>query len=364
MSLSLWLLVGFALLLAAAAAVAYAYLPWRKRFLIALDPRWREDAALLNFTQAQEARAAANPLLARVLIRDACDVIWNEGNDTPPASLFGRLPYGALVHVNARYIPRFMDEILPVLKGPIVLHSGFETVITRYPGFERIIESPLVLHWYLEHFELDRAHLNRVTPLPIGLDFHKLTPSAGENRGYDMGIPASPENQQLTLEAMRDSIPPIAERPLKAYANFHFSMDIFLRSPEARKRRPARLEAMRILKGRAHTFFEPRQRPRNAVWARHRDFAFELSPRGNGIDCHRTWEALMLKTIPIVQKSHLDPIYDGLPVAIVEEWSEVTPERMKLWRDEFREQIDGPMPAKFYARYWIEAMRAHARGRV
>src|ERR1043165_801857 len=56
----------------------------------------------------------------------------------------------------ARHVPRFMDEILPKLKAPIVLHSGFETVSTRYPGFEKIIKSPLILHWYLEHFELDR----------------------------------------------------------------------------------------------------------------------------------------------------------------------------------------------------------------
>lgn len=345
---------------ALAAGVAYGYLPWRKRFLIALDPQWHRDARLMSFARAEEARAAANPLLARVLVRDACDVIWPRGVDTPPPEFFGELPYGAVVHVNARYVPRFMDEILPRLRGPIVLHSGFETVTTRYDGFERIVRSPLILHWYLEHFELDRAHLSRVTPLPIGLDIHKLTPRLGANPGYDMGIPATPENQQLTLEAIRQTIPSIAERPLRAYANFHLSMDTFLRSSEARKRRPARLEAMHKLKGKNYTFFEPKQRARHAVWARHREFAFEISPRGNGIDCHRTWEALILKTIPIVLTSHLDPIYDGLPVAIVKDWEEVTSERLKDWMEAFREQIDGPIPQLLYTKYWIEAMRAHA----
>jgi hypothetical protein len=356
------ILVILILVLAAiAAGIAYGYLPWRKRLLIALDPSWRKDAQLMTFTAEEEAQAAANPLLARVLIRDACDVIWNEGHEAPPATLFGDLPHGALVHVNARHVPRFMDEILPKLKAPIVLHSGFETVSTRYPGFEKIIKSPLILHWYLEHFELDREHLAKVTPLPIGLDVHKLTPSPGSNRGYDMGVPASPENQQLTLLAIRASIPPIAERPLKAYANFHLSMDTFLRSAESKKRRPPRLEAMRKLKGKDYTFFEPRQRARHGVWARHCDFAFEVSPRGNGIDCHRTWEALILKTIPIVQTTHIDPIYDGLPVAIVKDWDEVTPERMKAWVDTFRGQIDGPIPPVLYTKHWLRAMRAHAK---
>jgi hypothetical protein len=317
----------------------------------------------MGFTPAQEARAAANPLLARVLVRDACDVIWDREVDTPPVELFGELPYGALVHVNARYVPRFIDEIMPKLRGPIVLHSGFETVTTRYEGFERIIECPLILHWYLEHFELDRQHLSRVTPLPIGLDIHKLTPRPGSNHGFNLGIPASPANQQLSLEAIRETIPPIAERPLKAYANFHLNMDTFLRSSEAKKRRPARLEAMRKLKGKDYTFFEPKQRARHAVWARHREFAFEISPRGNGIDCHRTWEALILKTIPIVRTSRIDPIYDGLPVAIVNDWDEVTPARMKHWMETFRVQIEGPIPAALYTKYWTGAMRAHAKNR-
>jgi len=79
-----------------------------------------------------------------------------------------------------------------------------------------------------------------------------------------MGLPASPENQQLTIEAIRRAIPPIAGRPLKVYANFHLNMDTFLRSPEAMKRRPARLEALRKLRDKDYTYFEPRQRPRHA----------------------------------------------------------------------------------------------------
>ncbi len=36
------------------------------------------------------------------------------------------------------------------------------------------------------------------------------------------------------------------------------------------------------------------------VYARNCQYSFWLSPRGNGIDCHRTWEALYLDVIPIV----------------------------------------------------------------
>ena len=51
---------------------------------------------------------------------------------------------------------------------------------------------------------------------------------------------------------------------------------------------------------------------------------FCLSPPGRGIDAHRTWEALMVGTIPICISSSLNDIYSRLPVLIVEDYSKVT----------------------------------------
>jgi hypothetical protein len=52
--------------------------------------------------------------------------------------------------------------------------------------------------------------------------------------------------------------------------------------------------------------------------------AFVASPHGNGLDCHRTWEALALGCIPIVKRSPIDKVFQGLPVWIVGSWKEVT----------------------------------------
>jgi hypothetical protein len=53
------------------------------------------------------------------------------------------------------------------------------------------------------------------------------------------------------------------------------------------------------------------------IYDRNRHYPFWLSPRGNGIDCHRTWEALYLDIIPIVWNSSLNTLYDDLPVLII-----------------------------------------------
>jgi hypothetical protein len=61
-----------------------------------------------------------------------------------------------------------------------------------------------------------------------------------------------------------------------------------------------------------------------------------VSPHGNGLDCHRTWEALALGCIPIVKSSGIDPLFDELPVWIVNQWSDVTADAMRTKIEEFR----------------------------
>jgi hypothetical protein len=56
-----------------------------------------------------------------------------------------------------------------------------------------------------------------------------------------------------------------------------------------------------------------------------RPYFFVASPEGNGADCHRTWEAMTLGIIPIVIRTPMtQAFYDlGLPLCLIEDWSEV-----------------------------------------
>ncbi len=79
---------------------------------------------------------------------------------------------------------------------------------------------------------------------------------------------------------------------------------------------------------------------------------FVLSPRGNGTDCHRTWEALLMGAYPIVRTSYLDPMYENLPVVIVEEWEEVTEEFLNQKYEEFQSRTF--QLEKAYIDYWLQ----------
>ena len=49
---------------------------------------------------------------------------------------------------------------------------------------------------------------------------------------------------------------------------------------------------------------------------------FVISPEGAGIDCHRTWEAILLGCVPVVKRNKLASLFNKLPVILVDDWSE------------------------------------------
>ena len=53
-------------------------------------------------------------------------------------------------------------------------------------------------------------------------------------------------------------------------------------------------------------------------------YKFVISPEGNGIDCHRTWEALYVGSIPIVIKNNIYNNWSDLPILQVSSYSDIT----------------------------------------
>lgn len=350
----IWIVLLLACVLAAGLYVVFSFNPLRKTIQRSLDPTWRRRSRLPAFSSDELARQEGAMYVSSTVMRDGCDVIWDEFEDTPPQGIFGPHSPGTVVWVNTMHVSRFIADILPQIEGQFVLVTARENNSTAAFDVDAVLGNPQVLHWFIENFEMPPALLEtqRITPLPLGLNYHKLDP-ASPNQSRDMGTAATPVQQQAAMNRIRDDISPIRTRPLKVYANFHLNMDTFLRHHHARKRADARAEARVALKGKPFMLWEPLQAPRNTVWLRHHDAVFEASPRGNSIDCHRTWEALILRSIPIVKSCEMDAIYDGLPVAIVTDWNEVTEGRLAQWLVEFAPWFDHPLPPEIFSSYWI-----------
>lgn len=95
--------------------------------------------------------------------------------------------------------------------------------------------------------------------------------------------------------------------------------------------------SVELTKG-SKVFHQTQSSSREAYWKALQHHTFSLSPTSHGMDCHRTWELLALKTVPIVQNTSLvlGGLYEGLPVIVVDDWAEVFVEGAL---DLFKQQI-------------------------
>lgn len=103
----------------------------------------------------------------------------------------------------------------------------------------------------------------------------------------------------------------------------------------------------------------------SAIYQRNRRFPFWLSPRGNGLDSHRTWEALYLDVIPIVWHSTLDSLYKDLPVLIVNSWTDLNETflRKQLYKiaSKKREKPCRYQYLKLRNAYWVHLILKRSR---
>ena len=109
--------------------------------------------------------------------------------------------------------------------------------------------------------------------------------------------------QQENLYTISRKLPPLKERSLEIIVSFQ---------PEYR----LRTIPHRYLSTLNETKFFDASTPRQVLWEAHGDYAFVASPRGLGLDTHRTWEALFLGSIVIVRSSSIDELFEDLPVVI------------------------------------------------
>jgi hypothetical protein len=83
---------------------------------------------------------------------------------------------------------------------------------------------------------------------------------------------------------------------------------------------------------------------RNKSWAKVHDqrvtysvFLYNLSqskfmicPRGNAIDCHRNWEVLYMKRVPIMKRHpYLEIVFKDYPILFIDEYFEITKELLE-----------------------------------
>ena len=247
---------------------------------------------------------------------------------------FSKVFDGCLIYICNSAIPKFMKKINDInCKFILVSGDADETINDDYI---MLLDNPKIIHWYSQNCIIKHP---KITQIPIGLDYHTIH----FNKNHAWGENSTPSEQEIFLKNIKNTSKPFWKRQIKCYANFHFSIVGALYGYD-------RSDSLREI-NKDLVYYEEKKINRNETWKAQVLYAFVISPHGNGLDCHRTWEALCLGCIPIVKTSKLNPLYDNLPVLIVQSWSDITEKLLSDTIDLFKNtQFNYD---KLLLKYWI-----------
>lgn len=200
--------------------------------------------------------------------------------------------------------------------------------------------------------------INKINPLPIGLDYHTLSiyniQSFGNTKyihNHPWGYYLTPKEQETQLlRIFFDSIPStkghkiILNRKMLIYSNVQFNLD----------RWGDRQTALNVLTKKKLIYLEPNKLKRILTWKEMTKYRFVLSPFGNGFECHRTWEAIALGCIPIIKYDDVShDLYKDLPVLIVKDWEDITIELLQTTSEKYKDfSLYYTLPEKATLDYW------------
>lgn len=251
-----------------------------------------------------------------------------------------------VIYICSIALDNFINIFLPKIDCSFILVSGDcddempQTKFDSYSDFNKFINNPRLVHWYCQNWT--GGHYEKVSSIPIGLDYHTMTVSDC------WGPIISVEVQEKLIKSIKENALPFWEREIKCYGNFQLTF------PKWYKFGYDRLDAYRNIPKNLVNY-ENLKISREETWRNQVKYAFVISPHGNGLDCHRTWEALILGCIPIVKKSKIDNLYEDLPVLIVNSWKDINEKLLTKTINNFKNKNFNY--ERLTLKYWIDQIR-------
>lgn len=239
------------------------------------------------------------------------DFVLTDKNSFDPDLLFD----GAVLFVKTDYLGFFFKKKFPRIRNRFILisHDG------DYPAprkHKKYLKHEKLIAW----LGLNPTVINeeKFYPLPIGI----------KNRNSEQ------EDLQYIKNMQKNEL----EKKHLAYLNI--SLGTY----------PYEREKVHQMFHRMPYCYNASKKPYKGYLKDIKTSKFVFSPRGNGLDCYRTWEAILMGSIPIVKSSYLNPLLEDLPVLIIDNWEEVT-EDFLLYKWEEIQNTNYSLD-KLYLSYW------------
>jgi|ETNvirenome_6_85_1030632.scaffolds.fasta_scaffold00873_9 hypothetical protein len=260
-----------------------------------------------------DATADSYPYVTGMGFRNRAHMIFDEFHQEPAGKIKAD---GDVVFIKTDYVATFFNDQMPHIKHniKIITHNSALGIDYRYLPF---LNHHRIIKWYAQNANFEHS---RLTSVPLGLSNSRWLHGNVE----DVKEVVADDTSKQHLVHMNFDLSTNPEKRTPVFDRFVNQDYVLHTDPKPFK------EYLYDLKGCKYT----------------------LSPPGAGNDCHRTWEAIIVGTIPIIEKTHNMSFYEGLPVLMVDDWSNVT---LDLLEEKYEEIIDKKNNTSYTElQHWVE----------
>lgn len=253
---------------------------------------WSKGPYRNNYSELTTESICLNPNIIKGLINlYQGKVLWIRNGINTDKELISDLE---ILSKNLHFITK--PTILITSDGDRNVPSGYKSEIV-----EAILSCKNITKWYTQNYDMTVIN-NKLKHLPIGFDLHSKMTAVGND--YN-------DKLKFMLDTRLTSMKII---DFKILSDTHFNIT-----------NNDRLNLYNILKNNKLISFTNKRLDFQAITKLYNDYLFVLSPQGNGLDCHRTWELFLAGCIVITKHSALDKMYinNQLPVVLVNSWDEL-----------------------------------------
>ncbi|OGN64787.1 MAG: hypothetical protein A3E80_05095 [Chlamydiae bacterium RIFCSPHIGHO2_12_FULL_49_9] len=247
-----------------------------------------------------------DPLITEITYRSVCDHIIDQTTEWFDPGL---VKQGDIICLNIWYLEWFEKEVHEAIQHPYILLTCDVGDWLPHPDLKRLLYDPKLAAWFCRNlvfsyhpklFQIPMGQNDRLFPDPPLAHLKELLEAPSVEKRYFLYM-----NHLPRVYGDRDKIVQLFE-----HAPYCFS--------------------------RNHTGKYYGQISRQEYLDELAQSYFVISPYGLETDCVRSWEALAVGCIPIVEHTFLDPLFENLPVVFVHEWTEINEEMLKGKLQELR----------------------------
>lgn len=235
-----------------------------------------------------------------------------------------------IIYLDLNFANFFISHVIGKIKYPFVLVSWWSDFSTS--KYKSILKNQYLIKRFAQNNDINSK---KIESIPIWLDYHSLC--FIDKFWQWITSPVEQEKELKKIIALSDW-----ERKFQVFSNFHLNITS-----------PRRQDIYDKMKNKNIIFFQKTRLSRLKTWELQSKFNFVYSPRWFWRDCHRTWEALLLWCIPIVDHSPLDNLHEEFPIVIINNTDDITEENLHIWYNKYKNSFNDSLKKKLTNKYWI-----------